>query len=142
MNRMNGKQTSEKRLIRQEEAWNVRGRPSRIPYFAALALGILLFLASGTHQEHFLPDLLFSLASGALITGIVRLLGNMKMFASLAWGTRLLKRVFLNKFRSAKDESEDYAAYRASRGGHTDALPLLIASAVLTGLSLVTAKLP
>ena len=120
----------------------MRGRQSRIPYLVALVLGILLFLVTGSRQGHFLPDLLFSLASGALIIGIVRLLGNMKMFASLNWGTRLLKRVFLNKFRSGREESEDYVAYRNSRGGHTDAVPLLIASAVLAALSLAAAQLP
>ena len=120
----------------------MRGRRSRIPYLAALALGILLFLASGARQGHILSNLLFSLASGALITGLVRLLGNMKMFASLAWGTRLLKRVFFNTFRNAQTETEDYAAYRSSRGGHTDVIPLLIVSAVLTVLSFAVAKLP
>ena len=120
----------------------MRGRQSRIPYLAALALGVLLYLVSGSHQGHILPDLLFSLASGALITGLARLLGNMKMFASLNWGTRLLRRVFLNKFRSGREEADDYAAYRSSRGGHTDAVPLLIVSAVLTVLSFAIAKLP
>ncbi len=120
----------------------MRGRPSRIPYFVALALGILLFLVSGTQRGHILTDLLFSLASGALIVGLVRLLGNMKMFASLNWGTRFLKRVFLNRARSGREESEEYAAYRSSRGGHADALPLLIASVALAALSLAAAKLP
>ena len=120
----------------------MRGRRSRTPYFVALALGILLFFISGIQREHLLADLLFSLASGALITGLVRLLGNMKMFASLNWGTRLLKRVFLNRAGSAKEEAEAYAAYRGSRGGHADALPLLIASAVLAVLSLAAAKPP
>ena len=120
----------------------MRGRQSRIPYLAALALGVLLYLVSGPHQGHILPDLLFSLASGALITGLVRLLGNMKMFASLRWGTRMLKRVFLNRFRSGQEEADDYAAYRFSLGGHADAIPLLIASAVLTALSLAAAMLP
>ena len=120
----------------------MRGRPSRIPYLLALALGVALFLASGARQGHILTDLLFSLASGALVIGLIRLLGNMKMFASLNWGTRLLKRVFLNQARSGREESEAYAAYRSSRGGHADALPLLIASAVLAALSLAAAKLP
>ena len=120
----------------------MRGRQSRIPYFAALALGILLFVLSGARRGFTLSDLLFSLASGALITGLFRLLGNMKMFASLIWGTRLLKRVFLNTFRRGQDEADDYAAYRESRGGHGDALPLLIASAVLAALSYAAAKLP
>ena len=126
----------------QKEAWNVRGRTSRIPYFVALALGVLLFLLSGPRQGYTLTNLLFSLASGTLILGLVRLLGNMKMFASLMWGTRLLKRVFLNQTRRGKDEAEEYAAYRASRGGHTDALPLLAASVFLTALSLAASKLP
>ena len=120
----------------------MRGRPSRIPYIAALALGVLLFVLSGTRRGFTLSDLLFSLASGALITGLFRLLGNMKMFASLTWGTRLLKRVFLNTFRRGQEEADDYAAYRESRGGHTDALPLLIASAILAALSFAAAKLP
>lgn len=120
----------------------MRGRQSRIPYWLALALGIILFLVSGARREHILSDLLFSLASGALVIGLIRLLGNMKMFASLNWGTRLLKRIFLNQARSGREESEEYAAYRSSRGGHADALPLLIASVVLAALSLGVAKLP
>lgn len=125
-----------------EEVWYVGGKRSPIPYLAALALGILLFLVYGARQGHILSNLLFSLASGALIVGLFRLLGNMKMFASLMWGTRMLKRVFLNTFRGGREETEDYAAYRGSRGGHTDAVPLLIASAVLTVLSLAAALFP
>ena len=117
----------------------MRAKSSRIPYFAALVLGVLLFFVSGRLQEHVLTNLLFSLASGALVVGLVRMLGNLKMFASLNWGTRMLKRVFLNKLRSGRVETEDYAAYRSSRGGHADAVPLLIASAVLMVLSHVTA---
>ena len=117
-------------------------RQSGIPYLAALVLGIALFLVSGVQRGHMLTDLMFSLASGALIVGLIRLLGNLKMFASMNWGPRLLKRVFFNSFRSGRAESEAYAAYRGSRGGHTDAIPLLIAAAVLTVLSLVAAKLP
>ena len=120
----------------------MRGRQSRGPYLLALALGVVLFLASGVRRGHILTDLLFSLSSGALVIGLIRLLGNMKMFASLNWGTRLLKRIFLNQARSGREESEEYAAYRSSRGGHTDALPLLIASAVLAAFSLAAAKLP
>ncbi len=120
----------------------MRRSQARGPYFVALALGILLFLVSGAKQGHILTDLLFSLASGSLIVGLVRLLGNMKMFASLNWGTRFLKRVFLNKARSGREETEEYAAYRSSLGGHADAVPLLIASAVLTALSLAAVKLP
>ena len=120
----------------------MRGGQSRIPYLAASAVGIILFLVSGRQQGQILSNLLFSLASGALIVGLVRLLGNMKMFASLNWGTRMLKRVFLNKARSAAAETEDYVSYRSSRGGHADAIPLLIASAVLMGLSLAASKLP
>ena len=123
----------------------MRGRPFRIPvsFFVALALGVLLFLCSGPRQqERILTDLLFSLASGCLIVGMIRVLGNMKMFASLNWGTRLLKRIFLNKARSGREESEDYTAWRDRQPSHGDALPLLIASAVLAALSLLAAKLP
>lgn len=120
----------------------MRGRQSRIPYLLALVLGLILFLVSGAQHGQIVTDLLFSFASGALIIGLIRLLGNMKMFASLSWGTRFLKRVFLNQARSGREETEAYAAYRSSRGGHADAYILLIASAVLAALSLAAAKLP
>ena len=120
----------------------MRGRSSRIPFFVAVILGILLFLVSGIQAGQILTDLLFSLASGCLIVGFVRLLGNMKMFASLNWGTRLLRRVFLNQAKSGREESEDYAKYRAGRGGNADAVPLLVASAVLAALSFAVTKLP
>lgn len=113
-----------------------------MPFLIALALGALLFLVSGPRQGQVLTDLLFSLASGCLIVGFVRLLGNMKMFASLSWGTRLLKRVFLNRAGNGRQESEDYVAFRNRPVHHTDVLPLLIASAVLAALSLLAAKLP
>ena len=113
-----------------------------VSYFVALVLGIVLYLVSGPQKEHFLTDLLFSLGSGALIVGLIRLLGNMKMFASRNWGTRLLKRIFLRRSRSGREETEDYSAYRGSLGGQADAVPLLIASAVLMVLSRVTARLP
>ena len=100
----------------------MHGRTSPVPYIVALALGIILFYVSGRQQGYSLS--------------------NMKMFASFNWGTRLLKRLFLNQARSGKDESEDYVAYRSSRGGHKDAIPLLVASAVLTALSLAAAQLP
>ncbi len=113
-----------------------------MPYFAALALGVILFLASGAQQGNVVSDGLFALASGALIVGLVRTLGNLKMFASLSWGTRLLRRVFVNRARSGREESEDYAAYRRKSGGHADAPALLIASAVLMILSFAAARLP
>ena len=120
----------------------MRGRPSGIPYFVAVILGILLFLISGVQAGQILTDLLFSLASGCLIVGFVRLLGNMKMFASMNWGTRLLKRVFLNRAKSGREESEDYVKYRSRLGGNADALPLLVASAVLAALSFAVTKFP
>ena len=113
----------------------------RVSYFAAAALGVALHLLSGAEREHALSDFLFSLASGALIVGLVRLAGNMKAFASLSWGTRFLKRVFLNRFRTGREETEDYASYRRGVGGHTDACPLLIASAALAALSFVVSAL-
>ena len=119
----------------------MRAKRSPLPYIAAFVLGILLFLVSGGQREHFISNLLFSLASGALIIGLALLLANMKMFASFSWGTRFLKRLFLGRTRSGRAETEDYAAYRNSRPKHGGAAPLLIAAAVLTALSFVVARL-
>lgn len=100
-----------------------------------------MFLATGVERTHWVSDLLFSLGSGALIVGVIVLLGNLKMFASLSWGTRMLKRIFLNRMRSGREETEDYLAFRSRPASRADAVPLLIASAVFILLSLIWAGL-
>ena len=110
-----------------------------VPFLAGLGAGAVLALLSGARS---LSDLLFCAGSGFLIAALVRTLSNLRMFASFSWGTRMLKRLFTGEARSGREETEDYAAYRGSLGGHADAVPLLIASAVLMVLSRVTARLP
>ncbi len=107
----------------------------------AVILGGIMFLASGVERAHWVSDLLFALGSGALIVGIIALLGNLKMFASLSWGTRMLKRIFLNRMRGGREETEDYLAFRSRPASRADAVPLLIASAVFILLSLIWAGL-
>ena len=119
----------------------LKNKQSPASYLVAALLGGILFLVSGDREAHPLSDLLFSLGSGAMIVGLVRLLGNLKMFASLSWGTRSLKRIFQNRMRSGREETEDYAAYRNQPGRRADAVPLLIAAVVFILLSFACAKL-
>ena len=111
------------------------------PFAFAAALGLGLFLAGRRNGGATASDLAFALGSGALIVGLIRALGNLKMFASLRWGTRLLKRIFLGRSRPGRVEAEDYAAYRAKQGNHPDAPWLLAAAAALMVASFALAKL-
>ena len=111
----------------------MRKHLSVFPFVIALILGAAVFVLSGMRN---LSDAAFCLGSGALVVGLVRLLSNMKMFASLSWGTRMLKRVFFGTARSGAEEADDYARYRASVGGHRDAPVLLAAALVLIIVSL------
>ena len=119
----------------------MKRRFAKGPTAAALLLGLLLFAARGSRGRAWLSDLFFSLGSGALLVGLVRLLGNLRMFASLAWGTGLLKRLFRGEARTGRQESEDYARYRNGKSGHEDAPWLLLAAAVLMILSGAAAAL-
>ncbi len=116
----------------------MRKRLSPAPFVVSLALGLILFVLTGMRS---VSDAAFCLGSGALVIGLVRLLSNMKMFASFSWGTRMLKRVFQGRARSGREEAEDYAKYRASLGGHADAPVLLAAALVLILVSLALSGL-
>ena len=109
------------------------------PFAFGLALGAALF-ALGRTGGPILSDLLFSLGSGLLIAGLIRLLSNLRAFASFAWGVRMLKRLIAGEARSGREETEDYRRFRAARGGHADAPWLLLAAACLLLLSALAAR--
>ena len=114
---------------------------SPAPFAAALFLGLALFFGAGKAVGAPVSDLLFCLGSGSLLVGLVRLLANLRAFASFSWGMRFFKRLFRNEARSGQAETEDYARYRSSLGGHRDA-PLLLAAAMLFfALSALAARL-
>ena len=118
----------------------MKDRLSSGAMIASFALGIGLYaltrLRFGVWST---SDLLFSLSNGFLIVGLIRLLSNLKMFASFLWGVRMLKRIFRNEARSGREETKDYAAYRERMGGHAD-VPILLGVAVaLFALSLFLA---
>ena len=114
-----------------------------LPYIAALGIGfalfaLLLWLGKSTSV---LSDLLFSMSSGALIVGLCQLVSNSGILASFPWGVKMLKRLFRGEARSGREETEDYRSYRASVGGHTEWLPLILISVILFVLSLAAALL-
>ena len=107
-----------------------------VPFLAGLGAGAVLALLSGARS---LSDLLFCAGSGFLIAALVRTLSNLRMFASFSWGTRMLKRLFTGEARSGREETEDYARYRAGLGGHRDAPLLWAAAVILLALAALTA---
>ena len=115
----------------------MKRRLSLVPFGIAAALGCLLYRLQRARGG--LTDLLFALGSGMLIVGLCLLLSNLKAFASMRWGTRMLKRLFRGEARTVREETEDYARYRASLGGHGEAVPMLALAFVLLALSAVTA---
>ncbi|MBQ9008304.1 MAG: DUF3899 domain-containing protein [Clostridia bacterium] len=108
------------------------------PFVAPLILGGALFVLTGMNG---VSDFFFSLGSGFLVFGLIRLLSNLRMFASFAWGVRFLKRLFMGEARDGRTETEDYARYRANMGGHRDAGTLLMVAGILMGTAALTAFL-
>ena len=115
----------------------MKRRLSAVPFGIALALGGLLYWLQRSRGG--LSDLLFALGSGMLIVGLCLMLSNLKAFASMRWGTRMLKRLFRGEARTGREETEDYARYRASLGGHDEAVPLLALAGAALLLSALTA---
>ncbi len=111
---------------------------SPYPFAVSVFLGAVLFVLTGMHG---VSDFFFSVGSGFLLVGLLRLLSNLRMFASFAWGVRFLKRLIVGEARSGRTETEDYAKYRERVGGHRDAGILLILAGILIGTAAVTAFL-
>lgn len=106
----------------------------------AVLIGLVLFAIARKPGDKLLSDLLFCVGSGMLLVGLVRLLSNLRAFASFSWGMRFLKRLFRNEARSSRAEADDYAAYRNSLGRHGDAPVLLILALLFFALSALTAR--
>ncbi len=120
----------------------MRRRLDRMPFIFAAIAGLLLFLLevrAGLLSTVPISDFFFAFGSGFLVVGLIRMLSNLRMFASLLWGTRMLKRLFLGQARSGREETEDYAAFRKQMGGHEDAKFLLVTAGILIVLSILTA---
>lgn len=115
-----------------------RGAPSLFPFVAGLAAGLVLILLSGAKGGF--TDVFFCLGSGMLIAALLRTLSNLRAFASFSWGVRMLKRLFRGEAKSGREETEDYARYRDSLGGHADVPFLWIAAAVFLALAALTAR--
>lgn len=109
---------------------------SPVPFVIALILGAVLY--TGGHM-HGISDFFFAMGSGFLIVGLVRVLENLKMFASFGWSFRFIKRIFTGRAGTGREETEDYARYRERLGGHADAKPLLILAGILIGIAAVAA---
>lgn len=86
-------------------------------------------------------DVLFGQATAFLVWGLIRLLVNMKMFTSFAWGVKSLRKLFRNKAENSAEMKDGYLEYRNSRPHHGDVPALMIAAAALMAASVLVAVL-
>ena len=100
-----------------------------LPTVTGLALFILTS-RSGTGR-HLGPDLLFSLASGYLLIGLIHLMTNLRALDAMVWGVGMLRQILVGKFRGGREETEAFHAYRNRTEIHRDAGWLLGISAGL-----------
>ena len=110
------------------------------PFFAAALLGTAAFLLSRASGQASLSDFLFCLGSGTLVVGLTGLLQNLHAFDSFRWGMRFWKRLWRGEARPGREETEDYAEYRAGRRYREDAPWLLLLSFLLMALSAWAAR--
>ena len=95
-------------------------------------LGLLLYgLCVHAGRGASLSNLLFCLGSVAMLAGLWHWVTNLRFFALFTWSFRLLRRKISGEARGETVDGEDYAAYRARLGGHSDVLLLLGSAAVL-----------
>lgn len=85
-----------------------------------IALSFLLRHNFGTDGLLYFVDLLFLIGMVFFTYGLIHLVGNVDMFASLAYGVRVLRDIFANRQQRASTLKEGYLEYRKSRKKHRD----------------------
>lgn len=110
-----------------------------ILFVVGLALSFVLKNNSGSLGLVFLSDMFFSVAMVFLIWGLIHLVGNMHVFASLIYGTKCLARMIRGKRDSSQTVKEGYLEYLKTRRHHTDIPMLMVFAAGFLILSVLFA---
>lgn len=85
---------------------------------AGMCLGLYLHRDGGASTMVVLADVLFSMAELTLLWGIVRLLGNMRMFTSTTYAFHRFHDLVRSKQMKSSVMKDDYLKYRESRAVH------------------------
>ena len=85
----------------------------------------------------FITDMLFTIAMAFFIWGLIHLIGNMDMFASFAYGTKCLVKLFRGKQDSAQAMKDGYIEYLKNRRHHADVPLLMLFAACFAILSVL-----
>lgn len=108
---------------------------------AGIAASFILRNNLGTSGAVFAADMLFMIAIAFLCWGLLHLIGNLDMFASLLYGVKCLRKVIRGKQDPAEQMKDEYLEYRKSRKHHGDVPLLMLCAAGFSVLSLAIALL-
>lgn len=94
-------------------------------FVVGLALAFVLKNNSGSTGLVFVSDAFFSIAMVFLIWGLIHMVGNMNVFASMIYGTKCLVKLIRGKQDSSQTVKEGYLEYLKTRRRHSD-IPMLM----------------
>lgn len=94
-------------------------------FVVGVALAFVLKNNSGSTGLVFVSDAFFSIAMVFLIWGLIHMVGNMNVFASMIYGTKCLVKLIRGKQDSSQTVKEGYLEYLKTRRRHSD-IPMLM----------------
>lgn len=94
-------------------------------FVVGVALAFVLKNNSGSTGLVFVSDAFFSIAMVFLIWGLIHMVGNMNVFASMIYGTKCLVKLIRGKQDSSQTVKEGYLEYLKTRRRHSD-IPMLL----------------
>lgn len=108
-------------------------------FVVGVALAFVLKNNSGSTGLVFVSDAFFSIAMVFLIWGLIHMVGNMNVFASMIYGTKCLVKLIRGKQDSSQTVKEGYLEYLKTRRHHTDIVMLMLFAAGFFILSVLFA---
>ncbi len=94
-------------------------------FVVGVALAFVLKNNSGSTGLVFVSDAFFSIAMVFLIWGLIHMVGNMNVFASMIYGTKCLVKLIRGKQDSSQTVKDGYLEYLKTRRRHSD-IPMLM----------------
>ena len=95
-------------------------------FVVGVALAFVLKNNSGSTGLVFVSDAFFSIAMVFLIWGLIHMVGNMNVFASMIYGTKCLVKLIRGKQDSSQTVKEGYLEYLKTRRRHTDIVMVML----------------
>ena len=100
-------------------------KTAAVLFVVGVALAFVLKNNSGSTGLVFVSDAFFSIAMVFLIWGLIHMVGNMNVFASMIYGTKCLVKLIRGKQDSSQTVKEGYLEYLKTRRRHSD-IPMLM----------------